>query len=329
MRRRDALTVLTSGIAASWAAALPAIGQSSKLPTIGFVRSTSAADAVHLVAALRAGLKETGFAERENVAVEYRWADGQDDRLPALIADLLSLNVAVLITANLAAMAAAKVATTRTPIVFTTGDDPVSLGFVDSFSRPTGNITGISFYSGTLGPKQLELLHEILPKADRIGMLVHSSNPGAEFQLKIAQTAASALGKEILVARVSSDGHLQEAFHSFVERRVGAVLVSGDALFMGQRQLLSTLSSRHALPTIHFAREFVEAGGLMSYGTSIPDAYRQVGIYAGRILKGAKPADLPVTMPTKFVLSINLKTAKVLGISIPPSVLARADEVIE
>jgi putative ABC transport system substrate-binding protein len=329
MRRREALTTLTGSIAASWAATLPALSQQSKMPTLGFIRSTSAADSAHLVAALRAGLKEAGFTEGDNVAVEYRWADGHDDRLPALVAELLRLDVAVLITANLAAMAAAKKATTRTPIVFTTGDDPVTLGFVDSFNRPTGNITGVSFYSGTLGPKQLELLHEVLPKVNRIGMLVHSSNPGAAFQLKIAQTAAVALGEEILVARVSSDGDLQDAFRSFAERRAGAVLISGDALFMGQRQLLSTLAARHALPTIHFAREFVAAGGLMSYGTSIPDAYRQMGVYAGRILKGAKPADLPIAIPTRFDLAINLKTAKALGISIPPSVLARADEVIE
>jgi putative ABC transport system substrate-binding protein len=329
MRRRDVLTIMTGGVAASWAAAIPAIGQPGKMPTIGFVRSTSAADSAHMVAALRRGLKEEGFAEGENVVVEYRWANGHDDRLPALVAELLSLDVAVLITANLAAMAAAKKATATTPIVFTTGDDPVTLGFVDSFNRPTGNITGASFYSGTLGPKQLELLHEIVPKADRIGMLTHNSNPAAASQVEIAQRAAAALGQEILVGRVSSATDLQEAFSSFAQRGAGAVLVSGDALFMGQRQLLATLAARHALPTIHFAREFVAAGGLMSYGTSIPDAYRQMGIYAGRILKGAKPADLPITMPTKFVLAINLKTAKALRVSIPPSVLAIADEVIE
>ena len=210
-----------------------------------------------------------------------------------------------------------------------TGDDPVQLGFVTSLSRPAGNITGVSFYSGLLGPKQLELLHEIVPKATAIGLLVNPSNPAADEQIKSAQNASLALGLQIYVTKARSESDFDPAFAFLVQQQVGALLIGGDALFNSQRARLVVLAARHALPAIHFARELVAAGGLISYGSSIPDAYRQVGVYTGRLLRGAKPADLPVMLPTKFELVINLKTAKALGLTVPPKLLFTADEVIE
>jgi putative ABC transport system substrate-binding protein len=327
IERRKFLATL-GGAAVVWP--LAARAQQPPLPVIGFLRSTTARDSAALLAALRQGLQETGYTEGQNVAIEYRWADGQNDRLPTLAADLVSRRVGVLIGANLAAMVAAKAATTTIPIVFVTGDDPVKLGFVTSLNRPEGNVTGISFYSGNLGAKRLELLHEVLPKATVIGMLVNPTGPGTEAQISEARTAASALGQQIHVVNVSSEHDLDTAFKTLVQHRADAVLIGGDALFTtGLRDQLAALAARHALPAIHYMREFVAAGGLMSYGGSITDAYRQVGIYASRILKGATPADLPVMLPTKFELVINLKTARALGLELPWFLQQRADEVIE
>jgi len=327
LRRRDFITLL-GGAAAAWPFAARA--QQPAMPVVGFLRSTSALDSADLVAALRQGLQQTGFTEGLNIAMDYRWADGHNDRLPALATDLVSRRVTVLIAANLAAMVAAKTATATIPIVFVTGDDPVKLGFVASLNRPQGDITGISFYSGNLGAKQLELLHELMPKATVIGMLVNPTSQGADAQTREAHRAAYALGQQIHVVNVGSELDLDRAFATLVQERVDALLIGGDALFTTElRDRLVALAAHHALPAIHYMREFVAAGGLMSYGGSVTDAYRQVGIYVARVLKGATPADLPVMLPTKFELVINLTTAKALGIEVPPTLLARADEVIE
>jgi putative ABC transport system substrate-binding protein len=327
MRRREFITLL-GGAAVSWPLAVRA--QQAALPVVGFLRSTSALDSADLLVALRQGLQQTGYTEGKNVAIEYRWADGHNDRLPALAADLVSRHVSVLIAANLAALVAVKAATATIPIVFVTGDDPVKLGFVASLNRPEGNVTGISFYSGNLGAKQLELLHEVMPNATVIGMLVNPTSQGADAQTREARRAASALGQQIRVVNVAGEPDLDRAFATLVQERADALLIGGDALFTTElRDRLVTLTARHALPAIHYAREFVTAGGLISYGGSLTDAYRQVGIYVARMLKGATPADLPVILPSKLELVINLKTAKALGIEIPPTLLARADEVIE
>jgi putative ABC transport system substrate-binding protein len=298
------------------------------MPVIGFLRSTSAVASANLVAALRQGLQEVGYVEGKNVAIEYRWAEGRNDRLPALVNDLVG-RVAVLIAANNAAMVAAKAAPATMPIIFATGDDPVGLGFVSSLSRPIGNVTGVTFYAGVLVAKQLELLREIMPNAAVIGMLVNPTSPAAKTQTSDGHSAARALGQVIHILNVTNEREIDAAFVTFVEKRSNALIVGGDALFTGQLDRLVALTARHALPAVYVIREFVAAGGLMSYGTSIVDAYRQVGIYAGRILKGEKPADLPVMLPTKFELVINLKTAKALGLDVPWFLQQRADEVIE
>ena len=274
--------------------------------------------------AMRQGLKETGYVEGQNIAIEYRWAEDQNDRIPALVADLVRRPVAVLIAGN-NVMAAAKAMAATIPIVFATGDDPVKLGFVTSLSRPTDNITGVTFYSGVLVAKQLELLREMLPKVAVIGILVNPTSPAAETQIRDAKAAASALTQQIHIANASSEPDFEAAFAGFAQQRVDAVIFGGDAFFTGQRNRLVALAAHHMLPTVYVVREFAAAGGLMSYGASITDAYRQVGNYAGRILKGTKPADLPVILPTKF----NLKTAKTLGLELPWFLQQRADEVIE
>ena len=327
MNKREFITLL-GGAAAAWP--LAARAQQQAMPVVGFLRSTSALDSADLLVALRQGLQQTGYTEGQNVAIEYRWADGHNDRLPALAADLVSRHVSVLIAANLAAMVAVKAATATIPIVFVTGDDPVKLGFVASLNRPEGNVTGISFYSGNLGAKQLELLHEVMPKATVIGMLVNPTSQGADAQTREAWRAASALGQQIRVVNVAGEPDLDGAFATLVQERADALLIGGDALFTTElRDRLATLAARHALPAIHYAREFVTAGGLISYGGSLTDAYRQVGIYVARMLKGATPADLPVMLPSKFELAINLKTAKALGLTVPAFLQQQADEVIE
>jgi putative ABC transport system substrate-binding protein len=325
--RRDFITLL-GGAAAAWP--LAARAQQPGMPVVGFLRSTSANASIDLVAALRRGLAEAGYTEGQNIAIEYRWAEGHNDRLPALAADLVRRQCALIVAGGDAAAHAAKTATTTVPIVFATGEDPVKVGLVSRLNRPGGNITGISFYnSADLESKQLELLREVVPKAAVIGVLVNPTMAAAQSQESEAQVAARALGLQLFVVNAGSERDFDTAFTTLVEQRVEALLIVGNALFTGQRYRLVAVAARYALPTIYPLREFVAAGGLMSYGGSLTDAYRKVGVYAGRILKGEKPADLPVALPTKFELVINLQTAKGLGIEIPPMLLARADEVIE
>jgi putative ABC transport system substrate-binding protein len=295
---------------------------------IGFVRSTSLSDSTQFVTAFRRGLKELGFVEGENVAIEYRWAEDQYDRLRTLVADLVDRKVAV-IAANSPSALAAKTATTTIPIVFTTGDDPMNLGLVTSLSRPTGNVTGVTFFAGAVVAKQLELLHELLPQATVISVLVNPNFPGATFQLRDVQEAARTLGHTMHVLNASTGSEINTAFATIAQQRTDALLVAGDPFFLSRVSQFVTLAARHAVPTIYAQREYVAGGGLISYGTSVTDAYRQVGVYVGRILRGAKPTDLPVVRATKFELVINLQTAKLLSLEVPPTLLARADEVIE
>src|SRR2546429_3013420 len=326
MKRREFITLL--GGAAAWP--LAARAQQSAMPVVGFLRSTSATASADLVAALRRGLTQAGYIEGQNLAIEYRWAENQAERLPGLVADLIGRQCAVFIAGGDAVAHAAKAATASIPVVFATGEDPVKVGLVASLNRPEGNLTGISFYnSADLHSKQLEFLREVVPKAAVIGLLVNPTQAAAESQERDAQVAARALGQQILIVNASGERDFDTAFATLAQQRAGALLIAGNALFTGQRDRLVALAARFALPTIYPLREFVVAGGMMSYGGSLTDAYRQVGVYTGRILRGEKPADLPVTLPTKFEFVINLTTTKGLGIEIPPMLLARADEVIE
>ena len=324
MRRREFMAGL-SGVAA-WS--LAAHAQQPAMPVIGFLRSTTADGFAHLVAAFRQGLKEAGFVEGQNVAVEYHYADNQIDRLPALVADLVRRPVAVIV-GNVAPALAARAATTTVPIVFVTGSDPVQDGLVASLNRPGGNVTGVSFFSGVLGAKRLELLRQLVPRATTIALLVNPNNPNTEADRRDVQAAAQATGQQLIILDVNSDRDIETAFATFVQRGAGALHAGAGAFMNSHRERIIALAARHALPTSYAQRETVVAGGLMSYGTSITDAYRQVGIYAGRILKGEKPADLPVMRGTKFEFVLNLKTAKALGLEVPDRLLALADEVIE
>jgi putative ABC transport system substrate-binding protein len=324
MNRRDFIS-LTGGTAVAWP--LGAHAQQPAMPSVGFLRSTSLADSTRDVTAFRQGLKEAGFFEGQNVAIEYRYADNQLDRLPALVADLIRRPVAV-IAGNSLAMRAAKAATTTVPIVFAGGLDPVQEGLVASLNRPGGNVTGAFFISSTLGAKRLELLHQLTPKATTIGLLM-SPTPDSEAQRSDVQAAAQAIGQQLVILGVHSDRDIEIAFATFVQRGASALHVSAGAFLTSHRERIVPLAAHYALPASYNLREFVVDGGLMSYGTSITDAFHQAGIYAGRILKGEKPADLPVMQSTKFEFVINLTTAKALGIDVPPSLLALADEVIE
>lgn len=324
--RREFITLLGVTVAA-WP--LIARAQQSAMPVVGFIRNTSANASANLVAAFRRGLTEAGYIEGQNIAVEYRWAENQDERLPGLAADLVRRQCAVIIAGGNGAALAVKAATATIPIVFSTGDDPMGLGLVASLRRPEGNVTGIYFYTDVLESKQLDLLRETVPKATVIGVLVNPTSLASVAQARDAQAAARALGQQIHIVNVTSDRDIDPAFATLVQHEVGGILVAGNALFTGQRNRLVALAAHHSLPVIYYGREFVDAGGLMSYGASMTDAYRQVGNYAGRILKGTKPADLPVQTPTKFELIINLKTAKALGLTVPPTLLTHADEVIE
>ena len=326
MRRREFITLLGVTVAA-WP--LIARAQQPAMPVIGFIRNTSANASANLVAAFRRGLTEAGYIEGQNIAVEYRWAENQDERLPGLAADLVRRQCAVIIAGGNGAALAVKAATATIPIVFSTGDDPIAIGLVASLHRPEGNVTGIYFYTDVLESKQLDLLREAVPKATVIGVLVNPTSLASVAQARDAQAAARALGQQIHIVNVNSEREIDPAFATLVQHEVGGILIAGNALFTGQRNRLVALAAQHSLPVIYYGREFVDAGGLMSYGASMTDAYRQVGNYAGRILKGAKPADLPVQTPTKFELIINLKTAKTLGLTVPPTLLTHADEVIE
>jgi putative ABC transport system substrate-binding protein len=325
MKRREFITLL--GGAATWP--LAARAQQPKMPVIGFLRDTSLADATYLVAAFRQGLKEASFIEGQNVAIEYRSAEGQPHRLPALVADLVRHQV-TLIICNTSSAFAAKAATSTVPIVFVTGGDPVRDGLVASLNRPGGNVTGVSFLNSVLAAKRLELLHQIVPKATIIAaMSENSSGPDIEAERRDLLAAAQAIGQQLIVLDVSSDREIETAFTTLVQRGAGALHVGTGAFMNSQREQIVALAARYRTPAIYNWREAVAAGGLMSYAPSITDAYRQAGIYAGRILKGEKPGDLPVMLPAKFEFVINLKTAKALGLEIPDKLLALADEVIE
>jgi putative ABC transport system substrate-binding protein len=329
MDRRDFISLLGGAAATSpfhWMP--PARAQQPALPVIGFLRSTSLANATNLVSAFRQGLKEAGFIEGQNVAVEYHSAEGQPDRLRALVADLIRRPVAVIVGNSLSALPA-KAATTTVPIVFAGGGDPVAQGLVASLNRPGGNVTGVNFLVGVLGSKRLELLRQLVPKAKSIAVLVNPNTAETEAERLDLQAAAQSMGQQLIVLDVGNDRDIETAFATSVQRGAGALLVGVGNFMFSNRERIVALAARHALPTGYSNREAVVAGGLMSYGTSIADAYRQAGIYAGRILKGEKPADLPVMQSTKFELVLNLKTAKMLGLEVPHMLLALTDAVIE
>jgi putative ABC transport system substrate-binding protein len=324
-RRRELITLL--GGAAAWPLA---VGAQQPIPVIGFLGTTTPDDFASRIAAFREGLKETGYIEGRNVAIEYRWPEGRYDRLPMLAADLVRRQVAVIAAVGgEPSPLAAKAATATIPIVFSMGGDPVRLGLVASLNRPGGNITGVNFFFSELGAKQLGLLHDLLPKAKVIGMLVNPNFADAEAHAKDVQEAALSLGLQIYVVRASAVDEFDSAFATLVRQKVDGLLLANDAFFISERRPLIALAARHALPAVYFWREFAVDGGLMSYSPSFVQAYRQAGIYTGKILKGAKPADLPVVQANKFEFVINLKTAKALGLDIPLKLHAFADEVIE
>ena len=326
MKRRAFITLL--GGAAVWP--LTARAQQAPAPLMGFLSSRSPGESAGVVAAFRQGLRETGFIEGQNLAIAFRWAEGHYDRLPALAAELVGLPVALLFSAGgLPTAFAAKAATSTIPIVFSAVSDPVEIGLVPSLNQPGGNVTGMGVFNATLGAKCIELTKELMPGATGIAYLLNPSNPSSVIESKGALTAARALRIELHVLNASTENELDTALADVAKLRAGVLVVSGEPYFDSQRERLVALSARHAIAAVYAWREYVLAGGLMSYGTDLPDSYRQAGMYAGRILKGEKPANLPVMQPTKFHLALNLKTAKALGLEIPPQLLARADEVIE
>jgi putative tryptophan/tyrosine transport system substrate-binding protein len=324
--RRELITLL-GGAAAAWP--LVARAQQPRMPVVGYLGATDYRDAGPVVDAFRRGLAEGGFVESGNVAIEFRWAAGYYDHLPALASELVSRHVEVLLAGSLPATLAAKQATTAIPIVFVMGADPVKLGLVASLNRPGGQLTGICQLFGALGGKRLELIRELVPSLGVLAVLSNPDNANAADHLNEIETAARAIGQQLDVLRARNEGELETAFASIAQRKVSAVLVADDALFDVRRDEIVALAARHAVPASYYSREFVVAGGLMSYGSSRRDNQRMAGGYVARVLKGAKPADLPVLQPTTFELVINLKTAKALGLEMPPMLLARADEVIE
>ncbi|HEV8680423.1 MAG TPA: ABC transporter substrate-binding protein [Stellaceae bacterium] len=327
MRRRE-LIILLGGAAAAWPLASGA--QRKAMPVIGYLSGVSPGPYASYVAAFRQGLSETGYVEGQNLVIEYRWAEGRYDRLPALAADLVGRKVDLIAASGGSASArAAKITTTTIPIVFTSGEDPVATGLVASLARPGGNLTGVSFLVVDLNPKRLELLSELVPQASVIALLVNPTNPNADRIMREMREAAGAKRVQLSILKAGTETEIDAAFAALVQTQTGALVVASDAFLNSRRERVVALASRHAVPAIYEAREAAAAGGLISYGTSITSVYRQLGIYAGKILNGAKPADLPVEQPTRFELVINLKTAKELGLTVPQSLLARADEVIE
>jgi putative ABC transport system substrate-binding protein len=325
MRRREFIAGLG---ATAWP--LLARAQQPAMPVVGYVTTTASNQNTHLPAAFRTGLKEKGFIEGENIAIEYRWADGHLERLPSLVADLIRRRVAVIFaTGGDIPALIAKGSTTTIPIVFLTGGDPVRSGLVASLNRPGGNATGATVIAGMLGAKRMALLRELAPKTHALGLLVNPNNPNSEPETADVQAAARAIGGQVQVLQASNSEEIEEAFAALGRAKLDGLLVNPDPIFLPRRDQFVALAARHAVPTIYYAREYVEAGGLMSYGASFTWLYRQGGIYVARVLKGEKPADLPVMQPTKFELIINLKTAKALGLTTPETLLATADEVIQ
>ena len=327
MRRRDFITLL-GGAAAAWPLAARA-QQQPVMPVIGFLNSGSAAEWAHLVAVFKEGLSEAGYVEGRNVAVEYRWAQGENEQLPSLAADLVRRQVAVIVTFGAPASFAAKAATATIPIIFSAGTDPIDLGLVTNFRRPTGNLTGINMFADALTPKRQELLRELVPTASLFAMFMNPTSPQTQHEVRAVRTAADMLGQEVRIFNVTSDRDIDAAFATMIDQRIGGLLVQPDQFFTARRNQLVLLTTRHAIPAVFGWREFAVAGGLMSYGTSLRALYRQEAIYAGRVLKGEKIADLPVQQATAFEMVVNLKAAKVLGVTIPTGILLRADEVIE
>jgi putative ABC transport system substrate-binding protein len=326
MRRRELMLLLAGAMTVG----RPLRAQQKTMPVIGFLSAISPGPAAPFVAGVRQGLSEAGWVEGQNIAIEYRWAEGRYDRLSALAADLVGRKVDVILASGGDVSAfAAKSATSTIPIVFAIGGDPIEQGLVASLARPGGNLTGVSVLAIELNPKRFELLSELVPQAGVVGLLVNPNSPNAERVMRDVQEAARAKGVQLHILKCRTEGEIDVAFATLVQQHAGALVVAGDPLTFSRREQLAALAARHSLPVIYEAREFAEAGGLISYGTSRPAAWHQVGIYLGKILNGAKPADLPVQQSTKFELVVNLKTAKALGLTVPQSILARADEVIE
>jgi putative ABC transport system substrate-binding protein len=329
MRRRDFSTLLGGAATALAVWPSPLSAQQKATPVIGFLGGATPSRAARTVAALRQGLSETGYVEGQNLTIEYRWAEGHPDQLPALAADLVGRKVDVIVVSTLVGAHAAKNATSSIPIVFASGPDPVGEALVASLARPGGNLTGISSLTVELHPKRFELLSELVPQAGMIALLVNPISPSTERVMRDVQEAARAKGVQLHILKASTESEIDAAFAALVQRQAGALVVSAGPFFFYRREQLAALAARHAVPAIYELRDYATAGGLISYGTSLPAVFRQVGIYTGKILKGAKPANLPVQQPTTFELVINLKTAKALGLTIPPSILSRVDEMIE
>jgi putative ABC transport system substrate-binding protein len=327
MRRREFMALLGGGTIATWPIAARA--QQPAMPVIGFLNGSSPDRYAPNIAAFRQGLKEAGYIEGQNVEIEYRWAEGHFDRLPALAADLVRRQVSVIAATSTPANLVAKKATSKIPIVFTTGDDPVQLGLVSSLARPGGNVTGVTQMSAQIVPKRIQLAHELVPTASTIALLVNPADPTSDFEERDALAAANTLGLQLHILRASTKAELDDAFAAVHQMQVAVLVIANSVLFNGYIEQMAALANRYLLPAIYTYRDFVATGGLISYGAELTESYRLAGSYTGRILKGEKPSDLPVQQAIKVELLINLKTAKTLGLTIPVALLARADEVIE
>jgi putative tryptophan/tyrosine transport system substrate-binding protein len=330
MKRREFIAGFGAAASSSLFSTQAARAQQATMPVVGYLSSRSPGESAAVVSAFRQGLGESGYVVGQNVTIEYRWAEGNYDRLPALAAELVGLRVAAILAAGGPPSAlAAKKATSKIPIIFSAADDPVGLGLVESLSRPGGNITGMSVFNSALGAKRLGLLHELVPSARTVAYLANPANPSTRLEIRAGQEAAKTLGIDLQILNASNDQEIEAAFARLAELKAGAIIVAGEPYFDSRRSAIVGLAAKYAIPASYSWRENVEMGGLLSYGTILNESYRNSGVYCGRILKGEKPADLPVMQPTKFELTINLKTAKALGLTIPPALLTGADEVIE